>query len=564
MVLAALFSAKVFGAASWTNSSGGFWWDGINWSGGQAPNVNLGSTLITNGTTKTVTVDALTPSINLVINSLTVAGPTDITNTLRLVDLGANNPLMLTNNASLTVASGGALSITNSSLLITLRESFANISFNVWAGSATLDSGSIIAREEEPTFGGIIVTRIGRTNSASLTINGGTMDVTRLLIAESPGSQFARSQGTVRLTGGLLSVAEELSIGDGVMCTGLVEMTGGQLVVANHQTNVTRIGDAGIGTMTVSNAAVEVGSVSVGRHDSSLGLLVLQPTGTMNCSDDLSIGRFSGATGTVFVAGGNLMVPDHPIWVGREGDGQMILSNGFVHAESFHVAIVPTNTARGLVTLAGGTTLVTSNFVLGDGAVTTGRVIMTGGQLFVTNDLGTAFLTLPSGDFTLNGGEVTADHIFETNAMGGMTFNGGRLNSGGTVVSNDLPFTVGDGTNSAMLHLLGGTHLFANGLVISSNATLSGCGTIVGTIINQGTIATNCLPALVLTDAMLNGMQFSFSFESVNNLTYTIEYKTNLNQPGWFPLRTNMGNGGVITIQDPVTTTGRFYQVRAE
>ena len=37
----------------------------------------------------------------------------------------------------------------------------------------------------------------------------------------------------------------------------------------------------------------------------------------------------------------------------------------------------------------------------------------------------------------------------------------------------------------------GGTYVFADGLVISSNAKLTGCGTIIGTIVNNGTIATN-------------------------------------------------------------------------
>ena len=75
---------------------------------------------------------------------------------------------------------------------------------------------------------------------------------------------------------------------------------------------------------------------------------------------------------------------------------------------------------------------------------------------------------------------------------------------------------------------------------------------------------SNCLPAPVLTNVVLNGIQFSFSFNSVNGRAYPVEYKTNLNQAGWFLLRVETGNGGVITIQDPVATPRRFYQVRVE
>src|SRR6185503_10691961 len=106
----------------------------------------------------------------------------------------------------------------------------------------------------------------------------------------------------------------------------------------------------------------------------------LLSNGVMTCSDDFSIGRFSGGTGLVLVAGGQLLVTNHPIWVGREGVGELLLSNGLVQVESLHVAIVPTNTARGTLTLDGGTLLVTSNFCLGDGALSSGSAFLRGGE----------------------------------------------------------------------------------------------------------------------------------------------------------------------------------------
>jgi T5SS/PEP-CTERM-associated repeat protein len=474
-------------AAMWNKPTSGFWKDGTNWSTGRPPNLGLGGTYITNSSTKTVTVDALTPLTNLFINSLNVWAPAGATNTLLLQDMGVANPLVVS-NASLAIARGGALVVTNSSLVVTGR----NISFNLWAGDLTLESGSIVVREEPPTTNITVQTRIGRTNVATLTINGGLMHASAMQVGETPGAQFGRSHGTVAISGGTLSIPGELSIGSSASCTGIVAMTGGQLVVANNLTNVMRIGDDGTGLMTISNASVSVGDVSVGRHDGAHGTLVLLPGGFFGGSDDVSIGRFSGGTGMVLVAGGHMILTNHPIWVGREGVGELVVSNGLMEVEGIHVAIVTTNTARGLVRLIGGSTLVSSNFTVGDELLSTAEVLIGGGSLFVTNQDSGAYLAIASGKMTLDGGETTLDNLLATNSAGRFTFHGGTLRSKGTIISNGLPFVVGDGTNAAVFEMLGGTHLFSGGLVISSNATLSGCGTIIGSIENHGVMATNC------------------------------------------------------------------------
>src|SRR5207247_5544303 len=121
---------------------------------------------------------------------------------------------------------------------------------------------------------------------------------------------------------------------------------GGQIIVPNHLTNITRIGDQGSGLMTVSNATVSLGDVSVGRHDSADGTLVLLQDGLVGTSDDFSIGRFGNSTGMVFVAGGKLIVTNHLIWVGREGAGKLVVSNGLVSALGIQVATELTNMAR--------------------------------------------------------------------------------------------------------------------------------------------------------------------------------------------------------------------------
>jgi T5SS/PEP-CTERM-associated repeat protein len=642
-----LAASNIRADAVWTNLNSGLWRDAANWRNGALPGgASAGRTHLTNANTKTISIDALTPATNLIINRIDITGRSGATNTLLLQDMGTNNPLIIANNL-FSIYRGGVVQITNSALVVTgqLAE------FNMWMGEVTLESGLILVREEPVTSNVTVKARVGRTNVAVLTINGGLFESSRLQIGETPNPGLGLSHGTVRLRGGQLKVHSELSIGDSASCTGIVEVTGGELTIPNNQTNITRVGDLGFGVLRVTNATAFLNNVSVARHDGSIGLLLIQSNAMVGCSDDISIGRFSGSSGTVLLEGGHLAVTNDAIWVGREGHGQLIISNGMVEAESLHVAIVPTNTASGTFRIAGGTLLVCSNFCLGDEQLSVGQVLMTGGDFSVMNDGQTAYSSVPSGTMTINGGMFTTDHLFLTNSTGHIAFNGGIVRTRGTTVSNGAPFVVGNGAQPANLHLLGGTHFFANGLVISSNATLTGCGVVIGTITNRGTIATNCagmppnisqqpssqtvtqgatalfsvvasgdpplhyqwqlggltipdatnsmftiakaqptnggnyqvvvsnmsgsvtsvvatLKVLVqpaLTNAVLVGTNLSFSFQSVTGLSYTIEYKTNLTDAAWIPLRTETGNGSLFTITDNVTAAAsRFYRIRVE
>jgi hypothetical protein len=559
-----LLQGICFAADTWINPGDGLWMDGANWSTGGPPDSGLGATLINNANTKTITVDALTPPANLTINNLTIAGSNTTTNSLLLSNLGVNNPLTLLNGSELKITQGGALVVTNSSLVLT--GSFGQ-GFNLYAGTATLESGSIRVVEDPDTTNITLLVRVGRTNAAEMTIRGGVMEAGTVLVAETPFSQFS-SQGTVRITGGLLSLSSELSIAEGTRGTGLVEVAGGQLQIVNNQTNITRVGNYGVGQMIVSNATAIIGNMSVARHDGARGTLTIRTNGLLRLSDDLSIGRFSGATGGVFVADGQLTVVDHVIWVGREGAGQLVVSNGLVQAIGLNLAAVSTNTASGTVSLLGGRMVLSSNLVAGSASDSLAQMSIDGGGLCVTNAAAAAEMDLLSGTLTFNAGAVTVDVLRLANASGDFRFNGGTLLTKSTTVSNGRPFQVGDGSHAATLELMGGIHSFADGLIISSNATLKACGTIVGAITNYGTILTNCAAvpsAPILTNVVLSAASVSFSFSSQTGFNYFVEYKSRLDAALWTPLRTEAGTGGNIPVSDPIGPDPiRFYRVRVE
>jgi len=85
---------------------------------------------------------------------------------------------------------------------------------------------------------------------------------------------------------------------------------------------------------------------------------------------------------------------------------------------------------------------------------------------------------------------VEADRLSLTNgALSQFNFKSGRLNARNSTANNTQLFTVGNGGDWARFDLKGGTHSFANDLGISSNAWLTGSGTIVGNVTNAGVLA---------------------------------------------------------------------------
>jgi T5SS/PEP-CTERM-associated repeat protein len=123
----------------------------------------------------------------------------------------------------------------------------------------------------------------------------------------------------------------------------------------------------------------------------------------------------------------------------------------------------------------------------------TGTLTVEGGVFAATNQTANGLTWIRRGGVIINSGTALFDIVAVTNGSWCvLKFNGGFIDAKATIVSNSLQFAVGDGNHSATFHLSGGTHNFANGIAISTNALLTGCGTIVGTVVNRGRIAISC------------------------------------------------------------------------
>jgi T5SS/PEP-CTERM-associated repeat protein len=187
---------------------------------------------------------------------------------------------------------------------------------------------------------------------------------------------------------------------------------------------------------------------------------------------------------------------------------------------------------------AGGAVQANSAYLGFNAASTNNRVTVDGGTLRATNVSGTGVLNINRGTNVLNAGLIETDQLLLTNTLGSFNFNGGTLNSRGATVANGTLFTVGNGSSAATYHLSGATtdtHSFANGLVVSGNASLTGNGLILNTVTvasggtlspgsSIGKISLNSQPVLqgrVVMEIGKNGSNLINDFIEVSgNLNY--------------------------------------------
>lgn len=668
--LALTVTLAVAAPNNWTNSGSALWRSGTNWSLASAPTSasNLDPTQITNAGTKTITIDAATAANNLSLRSLTLSAPPGATNTLALRNVA---PPLATSRA-LLVGNRGTLALTNSSIS-------AGADFDIVRGAVILDSGALTCSLNCDVQSGSLLLNGGTLNAiagttglrlgrfsgavAEVTLNGGTLNASRVTLGSISGSQAALTlaggslisadslsvaqlpatsaslvltagnlivtNGTAKIadraaasvtqsggqalfadlsigdlgvgtyhlnggtftvtprttndftiignlengefnqSGGVVVIRNELHVADWDTVTASVNILGGQFFATN---DLVAIGRQGAGAMTVSNATVVLTNTSVGRHLASVGTLNVAADASVSLIADLSIGRLPGSSGQVFVSGGLLSVTNDEIWVGRGGDGVLGLSGGAVLAKNLHVGNSDdgTNAPTGTLTVAGGSAVLWNGFFLGTSGLSTGVASFTGGTVFVTNAAGAATTVIASGSFGLAGGTFVTDQMVATNNDGQFLFSSGVLRARGMTIANGQPFTVGDGVNPAMLELQGGTYSFADGLVIAPNATVTGCGTVIGSVVNHGAYSNTCGPAspppTAISGLSLAAGGATLSCASQSGFTYTLEYKDSLSDAVWTTILPGLpGNGGALNLSDVTATNqARFYRVRVQ
>jgi T5SS/PEP-CTERM-associated repeat protein len=249
----------------------------------------------------------------------------------------------------------------------------------------------------------------------------------------------------------------------------------------------------GGGSLAIANGGAVYCNGATVAYMNPGSVLVTGPGSVWSNSGDLYLGDGGYPSGTITITNGGAVFdnnvylgafhynPNNSVSVGGNGAIWQNLGNLYVGYES----------SGNQLSIGVGGSVVASNAYVGHYPEDVNNwVTVSGGSLYVTNALGNGVLNVRGGTLALNSGTVTVDSLVATNgANGTVSFDGGMLNTKGTSVNNGSPFMVGDGFSAATLNLQGGTHSFANGLVISSNAVLKGTGTMQANLTLAGTLS---------------------------------------------------------------------------
>jgi T5SS/PEP-CTERM-associated repeat protein len=189
------------------------------------------------------------------------------------------------------------------------------------------------------------------------------------------------------------------------------------------------------------------------------------------------------------------------LYIGNSGASNRltIANSGSVFAQTLYIG---SNANRNQIVVSnGGTLTVGSTLQIGSLLGQSNSLVVSGGTV-VAN----AVSTYDYGALVLNSGLLQISNNLNAQSSN-LVFHGGTLLSGGSYYGFTNSFLVGDGTDAATFRLVGnGSHTFSGGLLVASNAMLTGSGTLNGNVAvgNGGTLSAG-LPASTYWSVTLTG-----------------------------------------------------------
>jgi T5SS/PEP-CTERM-associated repeat protein len=390
---------------------------------------------------------------------------------------GPGNQLILSNGARLvsgTAAIGFSSSSTNNSVVIAGTGS-------EWTNSGTLS--------------------VGRLGAGSLTLNGGTLHAGQLLLTNGSRSQFTFNGGTLVTRGATIASLTDFVVGaTSNFPAATWEPAGNTPSSVANNLFVGAGGASGARLFLTNGGALAVGIQSViGRAAaSSNNLGVVSGAGSLwSSASHFFIGDSGAANTLVITNGGRVENAEGYLGLapGANNNRVIVTGSNSVWNNSGFLYVGNAGSSNSLLITNGGAVQATRVRV-GFTVASAGNLLtVAGGSLTVSNEFGPATpaeLDVRRGGVVLSGGAITADRLLLTNgAPGQFTFSAGTLNVRTAAVANAAPFIVGNGSSAATYRMTGAptsTHAFANGLLLSTNATLTGNGTIAGNVTNFGAL----------------------------------------------------------------------------
>jgi autotransporter-associated beta strand protein len=379
--ISTLYNSAQFISGVWTNNGNGYWGTNSNWSGGAVANgvsrIADFSTIDITGN-RAVTLDS----------ARTIGG-------LRFGDTVSAQTWFLSGTNTLTLDAGGG-----NVPAIAVNQNTTTISTPL-AGSYGFTK-----------FGGGTLTLNGTENvGGGLTVNAGTVNISGGTTSFGSGTSsvgYLTGSGNLTMTGGTLATSGEFRVGGS-------DQSGSQYVAT--------------GTVTVANATLSVGSLTVARgnylDNTMSGTVTLNSGGTLISTNDVTLEFAGTGRGKLALNGGNLIVgPAATKWlmVGYydSGAGELDITNGtlFLDNGTSIKMCLSGNTGGNVVNQVGGNVTFYSD---------AGGTIGGGGNL----DLNYAGGATSTNTYNLNGGTLTVPHVGATSGTGNSTFNfnGGTLKS---------------------------------------------------------------------------------------------------------------------------------------
>ena len=397
-------------------------------------------------------------------NEVVITGPgSSWTNgvTLTVGNAGSGNRLVITNggefrNDSSGVILGATSQSTNNRIVVdggTLRTLGSSGVLDIRRGTNVFNAGLIDARQL------LITNALGRFefNGGTLITRGATVSNGLPLIIGRTGTTPA--VWDVRAGPSPHVVSDSIVVGESVPFCQLLVTNGGMLICE----------EVDMGDSTSHSNQVTI--AGPGSRVEALG--------------EFYVGNFGSANSLVISNSGRLDV----IWselgfqTGSSNNQALVTGSGSLWTSQDYLAVGQAGKASRAL-LADGATVIASNLVtIGTMPVTSSNNLLqiANGILLVTNAAASGTLDVRNGTNRFDAGLIQVDRLRLTNAPGKFEFNGGTLSVGSSTVSNGQLFRVGNGANAATFSLAGnGTHSFSNGIVVSSNAMLTGNGIVSG------------------------------------------------------------------------------------
>jgi hypothetical protein len=503
--------------------------------------ISATGTIGNGGSSNAVTVTGNNSSWNLASQDLTVGTGTATGNVLNVAGGSTMNLTNLILSAT-SAAVGDRVNISGGNLAVTNAAGTGRIVVGqLGQGTFTLNSGVVSVNQlfvTNNTAGATVNTNVFVFNSGQLNTAGTTV---------SNGLPFFIGNGTGAATNNLLGGTHSFDTSLTISSNSMLE-----LLVSNPTTITTPVMVNQAGGLFV----VDGGSLTINGVVTNFGNVNFINANVTFNGDYFDYGT-TLSDDPISVFGADLIVGGPIARVLIDSEGDIIASNLIITAggdyqlltDSFS-RVSGTVSNSGALEVSDGTISALKGMILGPSLGSTGTVLVTGGvsALFVTNAAHTSSLVVGQngrGVYTQDGGSLTVDRLIITNGANSVfTFNGGTIDTRYTQVANGSAFTVGDGTDAAQLNLDGGTHSFANGMIVNENGTLhsvNAMATFNGVVVNSGAWITDPSTNVfnntytVTSSGYINaaaGDVYDFHSNFVNQSTQNTSYSTFNTTPG--------------------------------